>query len=454
MTEHLEVRGSQALYRPATGALRAIAALTDATWMALLGLLLLRASGLPPMPHLGLLIGWAGLGALAVAAQRRLLKGTVGQRLWGLRRIHLDGKTRLNQMQLLEGQPLTVAVLATLALGWAAAHGVQSQVLSHPAWIQAEPWGLSGLAASEQAPARWRVTPFFYLMGAWPGAFEGHPVLWSLPYEKGPPQHFVGHIVARWDSPDIRLTLEGPLTPVRELLPETLESCVAGPLAQRLSPRCLHLRTTVLGKHLREMGMEAGPGARWELRWFDVQNPGLPASERPRGLFLSATGRVRTQERFVLIHPKGSTQTLILDRPSEGSRAEAAHQLAVETLRTQRFSGTLEAGRAWVDREIETIRLADLQKEPDTEKRILRLGQVQSTLLSKISVDPRGYDAFFHLGGVSFLLARQAREASNVDWAAAAKPMLQSALRYARDLNAEDSRTNQLQNMAIEAAKL
>ena len=125
----------------------------------------------------------------------------------------------------------------------------------------------------------------------------------------------------------------------------------------------------------------------------------------------------------------------------------------LEALRSQRISLDLNTGRAWVDHELQSINISSLEKEQNPTLRVSGLAEVQSVLLSKISVDPHGYDAFYHLGGVSFLLARQALQEKNLDWSASAKPMLKNTLRYAQDIAPSDVRTAQLESLMLDLAK-
>lgn len=91
---------------------------------------------------------------------------------------------------------------------------------------------------------------------------------------------------------------------------------------------------------------------------------------------------------------------------------------------------------------------------------IARLSEIQTLLISKITVDPMSYDSYFHLGGTALILARQIAHTPNLaltsmteDLGVIAKPLIQTALRYAQDVSPGDSRTAELQGYWVEARK-
>ena len=477
MRETLEVRGYTALDRPAPWRLRILALGTDLGWILGLLWIVLRASKLPPLPELALLGAWVAACALAYVLQQLLLSGTVGSRLWALGRYLPERgrvrtplqwlRSKLIQTEAIELDRVILAAPMTLALLIGSISALDSRISGHPLWVQA---GYMPLEPFAPAGEGWKVAPFFYSIGAWPSSYAGRPVLWRLPYEKGPPHHFVGHIVARWESPDVELTLEGPFTPAQGLSAAEVRDCMLSGLP---GPGCLRMRSSVLGKHLAEVERQVGGAPVWSIRWFEVENPSIPEDERPRGVFLSGEGETRAQDRWILVLPRGRTQAIVLDRPL-GARGRLARSLLEQSVRSQRVASDLNPGRAWADRELQSVRLDEItaggtppepaktkaaarskpqEPQPSTAEQIARLAEVQSTLLSKISVDPRSFDAYYHLGGVSFLMARQALRDKNLDWSATAKPMLRSALRYAQDINPRDNRTAQLENLWLDVAR-
>src|SRR5262249_4353881 len=137
----------------------------------------------------------------------------------------------------------------------------------------------------------WSVEPFFYSLGAWPKEFMGRPVHYAVPYEKGPPTRFLGHVSARWDAPEIKVTFEGPKTPDSgEINRAVIHSCLV-PSEFSGGPRpgmfeCARIRGKTLKRHIEEV--DAFSPSNWVLRWFRVENPAIDPRERAQGVFLGA----------------------------------------------------------------------------------------------------------------------------------------------------------------------
>ncbi len=274
----------------------------------------------------------------------------------------------------------------------------------------------------------WGILPFYYTLGAWPRAWEGHPIVDELPYEKGPPTRFIGHFIEHW-SPDITLTWEGPKTPTGAPGQEGLKQCVLN-----RGWMCIALRHRALQRHVEEM-RKLGRDLRWKLAWF--------VGENAQGVYLSATSKDREQDRYLLVTPKGTYQAIAMDTPVTpvGEEARRALRTAIGIVRV---SDDLAPGRARVDHV-----LAGIQMKGDESAE--RLSEIQSDLLAKISVDPSSFDAYYHLGGTSLLLARLLAKGSQVT--APVVTTLSSAYQYARDMRPEDPKTTELEGMAMEAKK-
>ncbi len=411
---------------------------------------------LSPVPRLsGFLWVLAVFGSLWIV-QYGIFKGTLGQWIWRLR--FLDERkqrprfplhnARLHQHVRLDGLKLLSARALTLAIVLAALGSAVHNLQRHPLLMSAEIWELSP-HVPDPSDANWGIIPYFYTMGAWPKSFEGNPILYSLPYEKGPPTRFIGHIIAHWDRPDTRVTIEGPLTTTLEN-PYSIRECVTGSRLKTLSPRCLKLREMVLERHLAEM-RQLDPSS-WTLKWFEIKNLALPAHESPIGVYLSASSEKRAQERFVFINARGVNQTFVLDFP-HNRRGELARETFHKALRSQKLSIELNSGRAWIDRRLAGTRLGDLDQLTGSDEFVPRLAEVHALLLSKISVEPKTFDAYYHLAGTSLMLAKHAYKRNNSDWTAIAKPMVLSSYRYAQDIAPKDQRTTQIESIWLDAKK-
>lgn len=367
------------------------------------------------------------------------------------------------------------------------AHGFTRETfLNHPFWMNAQLRQFDPFlpditdtqsmdSTSTPAPAQpeWNILAFFYTLGAWPASFSGHPIFHFLPYEKGPPERFPGHIIARWDVPETKVIFEGPRSPKDTIDPKKLKNC----LTHLNTWDCLQVREESLQRPIEEMN-EALKPRKWELQWFEVLNSALQ-EEETQGFFIRASNRYRGQDRYILITPKGAQQSITLYYPMnpEGDQAKDLFQKAIRTLRV---SDDLGPGKAWIESQLEnteiestlnTISKLSLSKANETENQnvLFQLSKAQAYLLSKISVDPKTYDSYFHLAGTSLLLAHYSaiaekkQSALNTadasdpssfnNWSIIARPMIQSAYLYSQDIAPQDPRNTQIQGFLIESKK-
>lgn len=329
-------------------------------------------------------------------------------------------------------------------------------------------------AIPEEADFRngtWSLRPYFYVLGAWPNRFpdqpDGEQVFHQLPYAKGPPHQFYGSIIARWKQPNIRLVFEGPKTPAGASDPALLKICLASdpwskPKSARLSrevsmSECWRIREAALERHLGSSVFSQD-----RLRWFEVDNPALTEAERPKGIYFSKHAEDFVEDRFIWITPKGHHQAMILVRQfpettpnlaAELDDSAPAFRLLLRAVQSSRVFGSLDAGRAWTDRALSETRFSNLDKVQDSKLFYRKVAEVQALLLSRVSVDPRGYDPIFHFGGLSHVLATRAIAEKNVAVSAIAKPALFAAWRYAMDILPQDPRSQRLGDLYQSIAK-
>ncbi|MCC7440871.1 MAG: hypothetical protein IT285_04520 [Bdellovibrionales bacterium] len=466
-------------------ALRVLAACVDLGWMFGLHWFLLAAPGAPPFPTAPLIAVWILTAAAARTISCASLSGTPGQLACGLRLTDSTGERLTGlvaaraawglQRGAFAARPETPRKLGLATAALFALAGVLLNIAGGLAWLRSQPLAQKAFDWNVQAtPAigdpffrrSWAPLPFYYAIGLWPKRFDGNPVFFSLPYTPGPPKQFPARVISRWHDPGVRLTLEGPRTPEggtdAASLASRLKSCL---LEGRLGGGCAGLKALALGPHVEKM-RRVSP-KRWYLRWFEVRNPALPESERPRGVYLAAEGVKRAQERYLLVLPSGSIQPLILDRPSGpgGERARADLEITVSGLR---IAPDLNSGRAMIEQALADIRLEDLRQLRDSLSFAARLSEIQAMLIAQITVQPANLNAYYHLGGLSLMLLQHATELRTARtqlvppdvlvmldrWTAAARPMIKAAARFAKDVSPDDPKTERLQNLWLEAQKL
>jgi len=411
-------------------------------------------------------------------AQLYFFGGTIGHFVWHLRILNFEDHqkprtfserfhAKVFQKHKLGFREIVTGIFLTLSIIAVSSYLAFEHVFSHPLFIRASTVDLAPFTPEEvtnnaenRASVKWKITPFFYSLGAWPSSFGGKPVFYQLPYQKGPPLYFVGGIVARWELPDIKVTIEGPRTPgARDRNPKNIEnrfsrreqiqSCLTAEFV-KMGPKCFKSRKEALGRHIEEIRKAVKP-QRWNIKWFKVNNPALPADEAPQGIFISGENENIAQDRYIFITALGAHQAVILDRPMN-DRGDFARVVLEETIRSQRLSDSLISGRSWINRELVVTNLEEIGTK--NESILENLSEVHLLLLSKISVDPQTFDSYYHLGGTAWMLLKLSIEQKNPELSAIAKPMIESAFRYAQDIAPKDSKTVKLQDIWLEARKL
>ncbi len=437
MNNRLNIKGHSAYNKKAGKSVQILALFVDFTWMGALICFTNRVFHLSPVPSLFFLFLATPVFIFLFYIQIKFLGGSLGQIIWKLKLI----KRKVIQTEKFDLSTLLTAILLTLSFVSGSLWCIREALWKHPLFLQSQDWELAPYFPVSNSD--WMIVPFFYSMGAWPKAFMGHPVFYSIPYEKGPPQKFIGHIIAKWDLPNIKLTLEGPRTPTGlKKNRENLKLC----LTQKwnYSIDCIDNREKALFRHIQEIS-KLKP-KQWELKWFHIKNPALLEGEEPQGIFMSAQNEMQAQDRFIFMSPSGAHQTFILDRPLT-SEGDLARKIFEESIQSQRISNELNSGRAWVDKLLGSTEITRLNQVQNRENFLLQVSEIQALLLAKISVDPKTYESYFHLGGTSLMLAQMAIKERKSDITAIAKPLLLSAYQYAQDISPQDERTLQLKKM-------
>jgi|GEM_PF-1979526 len=388
---------------------------------------------------------------------------TLGQASWQLCRVPSlsESISRWNQGPLFQSETFrTRMVLAgsfvTVLSLICAAESSYEAIFSLPLWRQAGQVDLTReLDSSENKMA----LPFFYGFGVWPTHFQGNPIFYRLPYEKAPPTRFIGHMIAQWDTnetPSITLTLEGPKTPAQGFSREETQNC----LKNSISWKCLEIRHAVLSRHMDEMSHLMRVRS-WKLDLFLVKNSEVASdAEQTQGFVLSALSITSRQDRYIVMTEKGVHQTYILTTP-RNEKGEEARALFEKSMGSLQNFDDLGPGNAWIDERLEETDLSELQAELQAElqnkidpKTVLnKYAELQALLLAKISVEPQLYDTYYHLARLSLdlilyvskLLDHPGSESPRLkEIIALSQELIESAYRYAQDVNSQELRNAQI----------
>ena len=472
----IDVKGQSAIHGKAPWSLRIFAAFTDLFWVTFLYWLGVRFLDFSPLVGFWDSIIWNSAIVLAIVFQIRLLRGTIGQRLWGLEKnIRIRDILKPPHIRQAQSKSQNLFGWAGLCLSILLTIGIfRASFFGHPIFQKANELSLPHYIPKQAAQQNWVTLPFFYTLGAWPKSFStrldqafGRPILYTIPYAKGPPKKFPGKIIARWELPDISMIIEGPKTPIALNDLNLIKMCITQ--FERLPfpalVQCAEMREKILHRHLSEL-KRIDP-RQFKMRWLEVANPYIQTREWVRGIFLSAIGKRRSQDRMILITPNGAHQTIILNRPSS-QRGELALRLFKQILGTLRVSSQLKYGRALVNQKLSQTKIKSLKPTKDPYRFMNRISEIHALLLSKISVDPKNFDAYYHLGGTSYLMMQEAiklQKASRKDsdlnlaqrideWTASVKPMIQSSYLFARDIAPDHPNTDRLHSIWLEVQKL
>lgn len=495
----MHIRGHNSFNERASLLAKALGGITDVSSILALYQGLHWSLHLSPLPHALWVVGYLLAAFLFWFLQIAFLGRSFGQWIWGLKfsqtaeetttarglltclQLILNAFKTSSPIHLLQHEVLTPlsrlrAFVVLIALAGFTSFAFNQSVLKHPFFIQAQsvtvaPYApqMDGLEASKT----WMTLPFYYTLGSWPKTFQGVPVLFSLPYRRnGPPRNFTPEVVVRLQMPNIKLTLEGPKTPeeLRDQPSSTdqiqqIKECLVNPKKgfwALLS--CARLRQNILARHYQQTASLSHP--RFEIKWFEVENLNLPAEERPKGIYLLAQNSQMAQERYILINPQGIHQTLILERTQEpaGVNAQEILQKIVGSLR---LSQDLKEGKTLINYQLSQTKLQNLERVSDPLDFVRRIAEVQALLISKISVDPKNHDAYYHLGGTAYLLVKQTLELRTHqtqimdarllglldEWASAAKPLVGNAYLYAKDISPQSPNTSRLETIWMETKK-
>ena len=452
---NVRVYGYTSYNRPASPLLIILSVFVD--FCILFGVygIILSLLKISPIPKISVVFVLLGVSAAYWLLQRFAFGVTLGERAWWIR-------NQKNPDHWFHGIPyqcdyfspklmFSSCLVSTLAILITSATLYQT-VFKHPVWLKANYWEVDSVAVKQ--PDTWLTAPYYYGLSKWPQKFEENPVYYTLPYESGPPSHFVGRIQANLEAPDIKLIIEGPKTPSKWASQKTIRDC----FLNSFSYHCLGVREETLFRHVKELDGLAPQS--WSLKWFVVNAPQLSLDEFTQGLYLRASGANWIQDRFILISPKGSHQTLILKRPMN-AKGEKAFELVKSSIQSLRILNDLDTARTWADQELLNLKVDSLVGAKDPTELLKNFVKVQGLLLSKISVDPANFDSYFHLAGTSALMLRRLTTLSpdklqgtyRSPEILAAIQNIDSAYRFSKDIAPKDQRLPQLQSLWLESKK-
>lgn len=281
------------------------------------------------------------------------------------------------------------------------------------------------------------VLPFGYAFGVWPKEFQGDPIVTKLTYQKGPPAQFIQEMTQIWKPVEVELNLIGPKTIAANTDAVAWKSCFESAFL------CTKLKEKYLAYVFPDHKLHADDEIH--LRWIDSLDP-LGA----RGTHLEIESKTYRIDRYTLITPKGVAQTFSL-KSVKNPVGEEARTLFAKTIGGLKVKDDLSSSRAWIQNKIKSVSLAQAQHITDPKLRFIRLIQIQSWIYSLLSVDPTQIAPFFHLAGVTHLLAMELLKTDQKyfdgqeAWILSFKPLFETLLRYSKDFKDSEKETENIQ---------
>lgn len=445
MSNAPQVRGKTSIRIPPKPKLIIFGLLCDLSLVIFIYAILVSVFHFSPLPTFQT-VATTVLSFLAIySSQILLFRRTIGSWIWGVR----FENWKWVQTEALElkdhFQKGGLTALFTLAMSYSS----YQLLASNPFLTKTRLWTLPPFAPSSSQSKDWSLLPFYFTLGAWPKTFQEKPAIYTLPYVKGPPLQFVEKVVVRLKMPDVKLLIEGPKTPTHHETAEKIKICFEP--NWYFHPGCLSLREKTLKRHVEEM--RAIHPKYWSIKWFEVNNPDLKRQNQPQGIYIESTNFKRSEIRYILITPGGTHQAIILRyRPNRDGTI--AQMLLEQTIRSLQISRDLRPGRAYINQKLASTHLQKIVSMGDSPDAISKLLDVQASLISKVTVQPKSHEAYYHLGGTAFLLFQKVRQKGKdfleeTEWAAAAQPQVTSAYQYANDIDPNHKNTKRLKELTL-----
>ncbi len=423
-----ETRGVSSLDGPIALTTRVIASLIDLSFVLIFYCISVISFHLSPLPGAVGLGVWIALGAGWILGQRAIFERTLGEWLWG---IGPSSTGKLLQKKHLRGSALSQALVGTGVSATLTLFLFQHAILSHPVLQSIEIFSEAGELNEET-----RALPFYYVLLNWPIEFAGKPIFTTLPYEKGPPKKFPGRIISHWQSPEIQMTLQGPITPENAPPRDLLRECAV----ESRSLACLNVRNQMLIPEMAEIramnsDSSGDGGSQWKIAWLETT--GIS------GFWLEQESLRRTLIRAILVNHNGTQQRFTLNYPTGTLHGKRARTLFVGILKSASFQEDLQKSRSGIQAELSKIRLTEIERNAGQSTFQKQVASIQATLIAKITTDPADFEAYYHLAGTSALLRRRA----GIEVLEITQPLIEAMGRYAQDIAPQDIRTAQMINL-------
>ncbi len=283
------------------------------------------------------------------------------------------------------------------------------------------------------------ILPFGYTLGPWPEYFMGEPIVTRLTYQKGPPQKFIQTQTQIWKPVEVELEIDGPRTLIPGFTANQWKECFSKSFA------CISEK----GKYLEFVFPDRAQHQKDEvtLTWLESQNP-ISA----RGTHLTITAKTYQIDRYTIITDSGALQSFSLKSVSNPIGLQA-RELFLKTLASLKVKEDLGSARAWIQNKVAGVNLDEVRKIQNPKMRLERLILIQNWIYSLLSVDPTHAEPFFHLAGVTHLLAielmhsKQKYFENQEAWITSLKPLFETLILYVKDFPGSEAQVKNIESL-------
>ena len=289
-----------------------------------------------------------------------------------------------------------------------------------------------------QGPS-WVTLPFGYTFGPWPTRFKDNPIVMKMTYQKGPPQKFIQQMIQVWDPIHAELSLEGPKTPVAGFTQTQWSECFKSAF------RCLIEKRKFNSLLLQDLERWNAPTQT--LTWFESADP-----LAPKGVHIHLHLEKFQIDRYVVLSENGIAQSFTL-KSLKGEIGAEAQTLFVKILGAMKVKEDLANGRAWIQNKIQHVNLNQVQNILEPKLRYAKLIQIQNELFSELSVEPTSIAPFFHLAGVTHLLAIQLLKGPQKvypqqdSWISHIEPLIKALQKYVADFPKSENESKNIESL-------
>jgi len=139
---------------------------------------------------------------------------------------------------------------------------------------------------------------------------------------------------------------------------------------------------------------------------------------------------------------------------TKNALGEQAFNLAQKIIGSMRSFENLEPGKAWASQELEKIQLDSLSNIQDPLFLEEKFAEIQSLLISRISVDPASLDTYYHLAGTSLLFLKAFSTRNEPYPKIYSLKNIESSAKYSKDISQHDSKTNLIEDIWQDAQRI